>query len=353
MHALIAANLDEGHLLPRRSASSTVHAHRVRRRGAAAHGSSAAPSWRRSAARSRKSGRWSSTAGARGHGVGTLLVDELGAGRAREGFDTLCAFTHAPGYFVQHGLLDRAAPLAAREDRDRLRHVPAVPPLRPVRRWCVPLDDRRAAMRRRGARSMADACRHATVRPSTPIAGGVTAPARLPRGRRRPPASRPSRRARPRAARRPMRRPRRPRVFTTNLAQAAPVLVSQRAPGRDRGGVARGHRRQQRLRQRLHRRRRHGERPDDGGRDRGGARLPAASRCWSPRPASSASALPMDKRRAGHPPRAAARSARDGGDRGRARHHDDRSVPEGSAPSTVDDRRAARSRSAAWPRAPA
>jgi amino-acid N-acetyltransferase len=40
---------------------------------------------------------------ARRHGVGTMLVDELRARARREGFDKLCAFTHAPGYFMPMG----------------------------------------------------------------------------------------------------------------------------------------------------------------------------------------------------------------------------------------------------------
>ena len=42
-------------------------------------------------------------ASARRHGVGTMLVEELRRRARREGFDKLCAFTHAPGYFMQMG----------------------------------------------------------------------------------------------------------------------------------------------------------------------------------------------------------------------------------------------------------
>ena len=39
----------------------------------------------------------------RSRGVGRRLVDELAARAAAAGFQTLCAFTHAAGYFVQMG----------------------------------------------------------------------------------------------------------------------------------------------------------------------------------------------------------------------------------------------------------
>jgi len=40
---------------------------------------------------------------ARSLGVGGMIVDELRARARREGFDKLCAFTHAPGYFMPMG----------------------------------------------------------------------------------------------------------------------------------------------------------------------------------------------------------------------------------------------------------
>jgi len=42
-------------------------------------------------------------AGERGKGVGTMIVDELRRRARREGFEKLCAFTHAPAYFIQMG----------------------------------------------------------------------------------------------------------------------------------------------------------------------------------------------------------------------------------------------------------
>jgi amino-acid N-acetyltransferase len=41
--------------------------------------------------------------GERGSGIGTMIVDELRRRARREGFEKLCAFTHAPGYFSQMG----------------------------------------------------------------------------------------------------------------------------------------------------------------------------------------------------------------------------------------------------------
>ena len=59
-------------------------------------------------------------------------------------------------------------------------------------------------------------------------------------------------------------------LFTTNLAKAAPVLVSQRHLETERRARPR-RRGQQRLRQRLHGRRRPGQRRPDGDRNRGSA----------------------------------------------------------------------------------
>jgi N-acetylglutamate synthase-like GNAT family acetyltransferase len=40
---------------------------------------------------------------ARGNGIGTELVAELRRRAQLEGFETLCVFTHKPGYFIQMG----------------------------------------------------------------------------------------------------------------------------------------------------------------------------------------------------------------------------------------------------------
>jgi amino-acid N-acetyltransferase len=40
---------------------------------------------------------------ARGERVGVMIVDELRRRARREGFEKLCAFTHAPSYFIHMG----------------------------------------------------------------------------------------------------------------------------------------------------------------------------------------------------------------------------------------------------------
>ena len=102
LHALIAANLEEGHLLPRTLGELAVHAGRfvVALRGRTIVGcADLAPlgphvAEVRSLAVDRAE---------RSRGIGAMLVDELRRRARREGFEKLCAFTHAPGYFVQMG----------------------------------------------------------------------------------------------------------------------------------------------------------------------------------------------------------------------------------------------------------
>jgi amino-acid N-acetyltransferase len=102
LHALIAANREEGHLLPRTLGELAVHANRfvVAVRGRRIVGcAELAPlsphvAEVRSLAVDRK---------ARGGRVGVMIVDELRRRARREGFEKLCAFTHAPGYFSQMG----------------------------------------------------------------------------------------------------------------------------------------------------------------------------------------------------------------------------------------------------------
>src|ERR1041384_8227829 len=100
--ALITANLEEGHLLPRSLDEITAHAGRftIAMRGRKLVGcAELAPLSNRvaevrSLAVDQKE---------RGNGVGTLLIDELRQRAHDEGFDKLSAFTHAPGYFSQMG----------------------------------------------------------------------------------------------------------------------------------------------------------------------------------------------------------------------------------------------------------
>jgi amino-acid N-acetyltransferase len=102
LYALIQANLEEGHLLPRTQSELAVHASRfvvaVRRRRIVGCGELAALSPHVAEVRSLAVDR-----GARGSGIGSAIVDELRRRARREGFEKLCAFTHAPRYFSQMG----------------------------------------------------------------------------------------------------------------------------------------------------------------------------------------------------------------------------------------------------------
>ena len=102
LHALISANLAEGHLLPRTLGELAVHATRfvVATRGRRIVGCAelAALSPQVAEVRSLAVDRRE-----RGQGVGTMIVDELRRRARREGFEKLCAFTHAPAYFIQMG----------------------------------------------------------------------------------------------------------------------------------------------------------------------------------------------------------------------------------------------------------
>ena len=102
LHALISANLEEGHLLPRSLDELVVHAGRfavaVRGKKIVGCGELAPLSAQVAEVRSL------AVDGAnRARGVGTVLVDELRRRARRAGFDKLCAFTHAPAYFIQMG----------------------------------------------------------------------------------------------------------------------------------------------------------------------------------------------------------------------------------------------------------
>ena len=102
LYALIGANLEEGHLLPRTLSELTVHATRfvVATRGRRIVGCAELATLSPHVAEVRSlavDGR------ERGHGVGTMIVDELRRRARDEGFEKLCAFTHAPAYFIQMG----------------------------------------------------------------------------------------------------------------------------------------------------------------------------------------------------------------------------------------------------------
>jgi N-acetylglutamate synthase-like GNAT family acetyltransferase len=102
IHALITEHLAEGHLLPRERGEIAVHAHRfvvACQDGRVVACAELAPLSRdvsevRSLVVSRE---------ARSLGLGRELIDELVARATDAGFEKLCAFTHAPSYFVQLG----------------------------------------------------------------------------------------------------------------------------------------------------------------------------------------------------------------------------------------------------------
>src|SRR5438876_1048903 len=92
LHSLIAANLEEGHLLPRTLPELIVHATRfvVATRGRRIVGCAELAALSPQVAEVRSlavDGR------ERGQGVGAMIVDELRRRARSEGFEKLCAFT--------------------------------------------------------------------------------------------------------------------------------------------------------------------------------------------------------------------------------------------------------------------
>jgi amino-acid N-acetyltransferase len=102
IHALISSNLVEGHLLPRTLAELTTHAGRfvVALRGRKVVGCAELAPLSPQVAEVRS---LAVDASARHGGVGSQLVEELRQRARREGYDKLCAFTHAPAYFSHMG----------------------------------------------------------------------------------------------------------------------------------------------------------------------------------------------------------------------------------------------------------
>jgi amino-acid N-acetyltransferase len=102
LHALITAHLEEGRLLPRTLEEIRVHASRftVAMRGRTLVGCAELAPLSAHVAEIRS---LAVDARERGRGVGAMLVDDLRRRARDEGYDTLSAFTHAPGYFSQMG----------------------------------------------------------------------------------------------------------------------------------------------------------------------------------------------------------------------------------------------------------
>jgi len=102
LHALIAAHLEEGRLLPRTLAELADHAHRfiVAVQAERIVGCAELAPLSASVAEVRS---LVVSAEARQAGLGQRMVDELGRRGRREGFTSLCAFAHDPRFFVRLG----------------------------------------------------------------------------------------------------------------------------------------------------------------------------------------------------------------------------------------------------------
>ena len=102
LHALITANLEEGHLLPRTLEELAIHAERftIVMRGKKVVGCAELAPLSAQVAEVRS---LAVDAKERDKGIGGMLVDELRRRAHEDGYDKLSAFTHAPGYFSQMG----------------------------------------------------------------------------------------------------------------------------------------------------------------------------------------------------------------------------------------------------------
>ena len=102
IHALITTHLAEGHLLPRNRGEIAVHAHRflVACQGDRVVACAELAPLSRDVSEVRS---LVVSQDARSLGLGRELIDELVERATVAGFEKLCAFTHAPSYFVQLG----------------------------------------------------------------------------------------------------------------------------------------------------------------------------------------------------------------------------------------------------------
>lgn len=102
LHALIAAHLEEGKLLPRTLDELAVHAPRfvVAESGGQIVGCAELAPLSPTVAEVRS---LVVNRDARRHGVGVQMVEDLAARARRDGFDRLCAFAHDPAFFVRRG----------------------------------------------------------------------------------------------------------------------------------------------------------------------------------------------------------------------------------------------------------
>jgi amino-acid N-acetyltransferase len=102
LYELIQANLEEGHLLPRTLGELKTHATRfvVAVKGTTIVGCAELAALSPTVAEVRS---LAVDQKARGLRAGVMIVDDLRRRARREGFDKLCAFTHAPTYFANMG----------------------------------------------------------------------------------------------------------------------------------------------------------------------------------------------------------------------------------------------------------
>jgi N-acetylglutamate synthase-like GNAT family acetyltransferase len=102
LHSLIVDHLAEGHLLRRERDEIAVHAHRfvVATSGGGVFACAELAPLSRDVSEVRSLVVCDE---ARALGVGRRVIDELVARASATGFEKLCAFTHAPAYFVQLG----------------------------------------------------------------------------------------------------------------------------------------------------------------------------------------------------------------------------------------------------------
>ena len=102
LHALIMANLEEGRLLPRTIGELTVHASRfvVATRGKTIIACAELAPLSANVAEVRSLAVDRSQRGSR---VGVSIVEELRKRARHDGYEKLCAFTHAPAYFINMG----------------------------------------------------------------------------------------------------------------------------------------------------------------------------------------------------------------------------------------------------------
>jgi len=106
LHALIAAHLEEGRLLPRALDELAVHAPRFvvavesSSSGERIVGCAELAPLSQSVAEVRS---LVVSRDARRHGLGVRMVEDLAARARREGYARLCAFAHDPAFFVRRG----------------------------------------------------------------------------------------------------------------------------------------------------------------------------------------------------------------------------------------------------------